>query len=337
MTVGFRTRNVSAERLRYIRALGVTDVFPVPAEFDDDLDAAKDPDRTDPEPDEHLVVGPESVPGVEEIEALRERIEAAGLRFAGLHTVFPSLYEPIAFDGPARERRLAEFTDLVENLGAAGVPVLGYQWNFSGVGRTSTRELRGGAEGTAFELAEYDGPAGDAEAETETRMWEHYREFLEAVLPTAEAAGVQLALHPADPPVVGHLEELPRLFRDLDALEDALALVDSPSHGLKLCLGCVAEMGENVPEAIRRFDGEDIVFVHFRDVAGSMPAFHETFVDEGSYDGYEALAALEAVGFEGALLADHVPRMEGDSRWGHRARGFTAGYLRGLLDAAASE
>ena len=38
----------------------------------------------------------------------------------------------------------------------------------------------------------------------------------------------------------------------------------------------------------RRFgERDEIVFVHFRDVAGSMPRFHESFVDEGNFDEYE--------------------------------------------------
>ena len=36
---------------------------------------------------------------------------------------------------------------------------------------------------------------------TEEEMWANYEYFIKAVLPTAEEAGVRLALHPDDPPV----------------------------------------------------------------------------------------------------------------------------------------
>jgi len=342
MRFGFRTRNISDERLRYIRQLGVRDIFPTPVKstdsiaFDEELDAAKDPQRDDPEPEEALVVRPGEIPSVGELEATKARIEEHGLRFTGLHTVFPSLYDKIAFGEEGRDEQIESMKSLIRNLGAADIPILGYQWNLSGVGRTSTRELRGGAEGTAFDLDEY----GDIAPldYTEAEFWENYERFLEAVLPIAEDVGVRMALHPSDPPVVETMDGIPRLFRDVESFKRALETVPSDHHGLKLCLGCFSEMGADVTEVIRHFgERDEIVFVHFRDVAGEMPAFHETFVDEGSFDEREALHVLEEVGFDGVLVADHVPQMEGDTQWGHRARAFTAGYIRALLRSLQDE
>jgi mannonate dehydratase len=45
------------------------------------------------------------------------------------------------------------------------------------------------------------------------------------------------------------------------------------------------------------------------------------------------MRALADVGFEGAVLPDHVPRMEDDTAWGHHANAYTVGYLRGLATA----
>jgi mannonate dehydratase len=356
---GFRTRNVSDERLRFIRQLGVRDVFPTPVrspdgiEFDEKLDSAKDTDRSDPEPERAVVVREGDVPSVEELTETKARIEDVGLRFTGLHTVFPNLYRDIAVGGPKRDQQVESFKRLVRNLGEAGVPILGYQWNPDGVGRTSTRRLRGGAEGTAFDLEEYqenadtaqwtDGAHGTGDVEDaveydESAFWDRYEWFLEEVLPVAEDAGVRMALHPSDPPVVEQLDGVPRLIRDVETLKRAMELVPSDAHGLKLCLGCLSEMGEDVVEAVRYFgERDEIVFVHFRDVSGSMPSFHETFVDEGSFDEYDVVRALQDVGFDGVLLADHVPRMEGDTQWGHRARAFTAGYVRALISAVERE
>jgi mannonate dehydratase len=89
---------------------------------------------------------------------------------------------------------------------------------------------------------------------------------------------------------------------------------------------------------IRRFgERDDIVFVHFRDVVGSVPRFHETFVDRGNFETSEAVRALADVGFDGVCIPDHVPEMVDDTDWRHRARGFTVGYLRGVVDTVASE
>jgi mannonate dehydratase len=103
-------------------------------------------------------------------------------------------------------------------------------------------------------------------------------------------------------------------------------------------LGCFSQLGEDAAKVIHHFgEREDIVFVHFRDVVGTVPGFHETFVDEGNFDSAEAVQALFDVGFDGAVLPDHVPEMVDDTDWRHRSRGFTVGYLRGLIDAVESE
>jgi len=337
--VGVRTRNLSDDRLRYIRQLGATDVFV------DHADTEEEPDAfNDREAGATIAVGPDSIPSVAELEAARERVEDAGLRLTGIQSLPYSLYGDIMFDREGADEALASIETLVRHLGEAGVPVLGYQWNPRGVVpmRTDPVELRGGAEGTAFDLDEIDQPdelaPGISRAYSEAEFWDNYERFLQRVLPVAEDAGVDLALHPVDPPVLESLGGIPRLFRNVENFEKAMDLVPSDNHGLKLCLGCFSQMGEDVPAVIRRFgERDDIVFVHFRDIVGSVPRFHETFVDRGNFETSEAVRALADVGFDGVCIPDHVPEMVDDTDWRHRARGFTVGYLRGVVDTVASE
>lgn len=97
-------------------------------------------------------------------------------------------------------------------------------------------------------------------------------------------------------------------------------------------------MGEDVTEVIRRFgERDEIIFIHFRDVVGTVPRFHETFVDKGNFDTASAVRTLFDVGFDGPVIPDHVPEMVGDDDWRHRARGFTVGYLRGVIDTIETE
>lgn len=53
-----------------------------------------------------------------------------------------------------------------------------------------------------------------------------------------------------DPPTVKTFCGVPRLFRETEAFEKALNLHLNDAHGLKLYLGCFAEMGENIPAII---------------------------------------------------------------------------------------
>ncbi|QLH82037.1 mannonate dehydratase [Halosimplex pelagicum] len=337
ISVGFRTGSITDSRLQFIRRLGVTDVFldhsstdEEPGEF---LDEGTNEDR--------LVIDGGVIPSAEELVAARDRVEDADLRFAGIHSLPYSLYGPIMPGSDEADKRIELVKQLLRNLGQADIPILGYQWNPRGLVPMRTRMDRpiwGGAEATEFDIEALDAPfevADSVEREyTEEEFWQNYEQFVEAVVPVAEEAGVRMALHPVDPPGFEQLGGFPRLFRDVEAFERAMDIVPSDHHGLKLCLGCFSQLGEDIPSLIRRF-GErgQIVFVHFRDVVGTVPSFHETFVDQGNFDEYDAMQALAEVGFDGAILPDHVPQMEGDSEWGHRGNAFTAGYLRGLIKA----
>lgn len=331
--VGVRNGDLSAEQLDYLAQVGVEDVF---------VDQT-----TEPGPN-RLAVAPGQIPSVEELVQTRTRIEDAGLAFAGIQSLSGVVYDDIMFGREGAAERTAEIKRLIRNMGKAKVPVLGYQWNPRAqnvVFSTSTsKRIRGGARTREFDLSELEDPESasdpDAPEYDEEAFWERYESFLAEVLPVAEEAGVRLALHPADPPVVEKLEGIPRLFRDVASFERAMEAVPSDAHGLKFCTGCFSEMGVDVPDALRKFGADgDLVFVHFRDVVGSMPRFHETFLDdpESNFDPYEVVRVLDEVGFEGAMLPDHVPAVEGDTPWGHRGRGFTVGYIKGLRDARVRE
>lgn len=338
ISVGVRTRTLSTSRLRYIRQLGATDIFVDHADTEEEPDEFNDRDGTDT-----VAVGRDSIPSVEELEAARDQVESHGLSLAGIQSLPYSLYGDIMFGREGKEEALEQIKTLIRNLGEAGIPILGYQWNPRGVVpmRTTPVELRGGAEATAFDLGEIDDPdalaPGLDRAYEEEEFWANYEAFLEEVVPTAEEADVRMALHPTDPPVLESMGGIPRLFRSVENFERAMDHVPSEHHGLKLCLGCFSQMGEDVNEVLRRFAERDqIVFIHFRDVVGTVPKFNETFVDEGNFDTAEAVRTLDDIGFTGAVIPDHVPKMEDDDDWSHRARGFTIGYLRGVIDTVGT-
>ena len=331
LRTGIRNVDLSDERLRYIKQLGIDDVFV---------------DQTTEEGRHRLPITPDSVPSVERLVTVRKQIEAHGLRFAGIQSLSGVMYDEIMFGEPGAEKQIECIKRLLRNMGRAKIPILGYQWNPRSRGvifsTSHAKRLRGGATTREFDLDEIDNPLEpidpDGETYDESAFWERYEAFLAEVLPIAEEAGVRMALHPADPPVVSRLDGVPRLFRDVESFKRAMEAVPSDYHGLKLCLGCFSEMGEDVKEVIRYFGERDqIVFIHFRDVEGVMPRFHETFIDEGNFDEYDVVKELYDVGFDGALVPDHVPNMAGDTEWAHRARGYTIGYIRGLLKAVHSE
>ena len=84
------------------------------------------------------------------------------------------------------------------------------------------------------------------------------------------------------------------------------------------CQGCVAEMGEDVPSAIRRIGAQGkIAYVHFRNIRGTPRRFQEVFLDEGDVDMFRAMQTYKEVGFQGPFMMDHTPRFptEGRDAW----------------------
>lgn len=90
----------------------------------------------------------------------------------------------------------------------------------------------------------------------------HLFAFLREVVPVAEACGLQLAIHPDDPPypVLG----LPRIVSTEADAAELLAAFPSPANGLCFCTGSYgARPDNNLVQMIRRF-GDQIHFLHLR-------------------------------------------------------------------------
>ena len=267
--------------------------------------------------------------------AWRQRADAAGLRLMALENVPVKFYDKAMLGLPGRDEQIAHMQATIRNMGKAGIPILGYHWMPNSVWRTQPpAELRGGAKGTRFNLAEHD-PAQltHGRVYSAEEMWENYVYYLEAILPVAEEAGVTLALHPDDPPVES-LGGIARIFHDFAGFKRAMDRFDSPNHGLDFCMGCWSEMGghDYVIEAVKLFGGRSkIVYVHFRDVQGQAPCFNECFIDEGNVDTLTVMQALKDTGFTGFMITDHVPAMVDDTPWGHRGRAYAIGYMTALL------
>ena len=89
--------------------------------------------------------------------------------------------------------------------------------------------------------------------------------FLEQVLPRAEAAGVNLAIHPDDPP--RDMLGLPRIICTADDLDILFEAQPSPSNGITLCVGTYSSRPDNDLPAMARQFGPRIHFSHLRGVS----------------------------------------------------------------------
>lgn len=266
---------------------------------------------------------------------LRTRCEDAGLRLNAIENTPIRFYDKIMLGLPGRDEQIEHMQTTIRNIGRAGIPIFGYHFIATGVWRTSTTApARGGAHVTAFDmdLAEH-APLSYDRVYTDDEIWANYAYYMKAILPVAEEAGVRLALHPDDPPVPA-LGGVARIMRSFDAFKRAMEIGDSPNHGLDFCVGSWSEMSpEMAMEGLRYFGERDkLIYIHFRDVLGTVPKFREAFIGEGNLDMYAVMKLLHEVGFRGFLLDDHVPSMVGDTGWASRSRAFALGQMTTMLD-----
>ncbi len=277
-------------------------------------------------------------PGYYEFQTLvrlRKMVEDAGLHLAAIENVPREWYDKVLLGLPGRDQQLENFCKTLRNMGAAGIPILGYHFMALGVWRTSrTTPGRGGAKVTSFDyelvkkapLTEYGEISDD-------QMWDNYTYFLKAVVPVAEQAGVRICLHPDDPPI-SPIAGIARIFRSHAALKRLIESVPSEYSGIEFCQGTISEMPENVLDAIRYFgQRKKIFYVHFRNTTGPVPSFAETFIDEGHVNMLEAIKTYKEVGFDGPIIDDHVPHIIDDTPYGHRGRAHAMGYIKALIDA----
>ena len=122
-------------------------------------------------------------------------------------------------------------------------------------------------------------------------LQEHLRLFLAAIIPTAERAGVRLAIHPDDPPfsVLG----LPRIVSTEADLRAVTQMVDSPANGLCYCTGSLSARADNDLAGIVQRLGPRIHAVHLRSLQREADGvFYEANHLEGSVDMPAVVQAL---------------------------------------------
>ncbi len=152
-----------------------------------------------------------------ELAAIKKEINAAGLELEAIENFDPAHWHDVLLDGPKKPQQLENLKTIIRNVGKVGIPIFGYNFSIAGVaGRVKGRFARGEAEAVGMEGPDnkplpngmvwnmvYDRNAapGVVPSATPEQLWQRFKDFLDALVPVAEEAGVTLAAHPDDPPL----------------------------------------------------------------------------------------------------------------------------------------
>lgn len=161
---------------------------------------------------------------------------------------------------------------------------------------TLTRNIIAGLPGAeeGYTLEQFQAQLSQYDGIDKARLREHMAEFLRAIVPVAEEAGIVLAVHPDDPPrpILG----LPRIVSNIDDIQWLKQTVDSRHNGFTFCTGSYGVLAEN--DLVKMFEAcaDRVHFTHLRATRREENAksFHEASHLDGDVDMVAVIKAILA-------------------------------------------
>ena len=171
--------------------------------------------------------------------------------------------------------------------------------------------------------------------------------FLRAIMPVCEKWGIDMCIHPDDPPLK-KVFGLPRIITDAEAIRTLLSGVDNPHNGLTFCAGSLSAGSGNDVVAMAREFAPRTPFVHLRS-CDTLP--EGNFIEAPHTAGRANLVELcriftseeRASGRTIPMRVDHGRNLLSDAEggfnpgYGFNGRMFALGQVSGMMAAVEDE
>ena len=175
-----------------------------------------------------------------------------------------------------------------------------------------------------------------------TTLRENMRYFLSAIMPVCEEYGINMCVHPDDPPY--QMLGLPRIVTNEEDIDWILNAVDNPHNGLTFCAGSLSSGIHNDTRKLARKFAERTRFVHLRstDVL-SGGDFIESSHLSGRGHLIDLIRIFESVNPNLPMRVDHGRLMLGDENLGYNpgysfhGRMFALAQVEGMMAVVQDE
>lgn len=304
----------------------------------------------------------------ERIQALKEEVEAKGLKLLGIESV--NIHESIKAGLPERDEYIENYILTLENLGKEGINLVCY--NFMPVfdwTRSDLAKVRpDGSTVLSYDQAEIDKINPDSIFEQMTaksqgfelpgwepermekikelfalyktvsaeNLFENLVYFLEKIMPVCDKYGIRMAIHPDDPawPVFG----LPRIMNSEENFMRLMNTVPNVHNGVTFCTGSLGSNSKNDLYSIIHSLKGRIHFAHIRNIKYlGDKKFDEAahLSSDGSLDIVKIIQTLKETGFDGVIRPDHGRAIWGEVSmpgYGLFDRALGAAYMNGIWE-----
>ena len=296
---------------------------------------------------------------LDKILRLKSLCDEKGLEMEVIESV--PVHEDIKLGLPTRDRYIANYATTIRNLGKAGVKCICYNFMpvFDWLRTNLHTEAEDGSNSLSYnheELMSLDPhnlhlPGWDESYTSEQlnslldaysgmsheKLFENLVYFLNGIMPACDETGINMAIHPDDPP--WDMFGLPRIITGMDSYKKLFAAVPNPHNGITLCTGSLGAGRENNLVEMANLLAPRSYFVHLRQITFSGELdFCESghLTCNGSLDMYGIVKALVEAGFDGYVRPDHGRNIwgeDGKPGYGLYDRALGACYLYGLFEA----